>query len=80
MNLNPNHPTTRSLDGQWHKFAAMLMQKFGTDHVVLTALDVISFGGGRAITVQELDDGIHLRIVDERTADRLAREHGGLPT
>lgn len=78
MNLNPNHPTSRTIDQHWHKFAAMLMQKFGADHVVLTVVDISNIDGS-AITVQELDDGIHLRIVDMATAERLSREHGGLP-
>lgn len=79
MNLNPNHPTTQAMEDLWHKMAALLMVKFGTDHVVITLDDLDQLQGGKCITVQELDDGIHLTIVDEETALRLARQHGGLP-
>lgn len=90
---NPNHPTTRVVEGQWHKLAALLVQKAG-GHVVLTMSDVIELGPHKSIVVQELDDGIHLTIVDNATAkllaarekesdderhERLEREHLGDP-
>jgi hypothetical protein len=83
MELNPNHPTTTSVREQWHKLCALLMVKLGTDHVVITPNDIerlVRAGAGRAIVVQELADGLHLRMVDQAEADRLAREHGGRPT
>lgn len=83
MELNPNHPTTTVVREQWHKLCALLMAKLGTDHVVITAADIdrlVREGGGRAIVVQELADGLHLRMVDPAEADRLARVHGGRPT
>jgi len=36
--------------------------------------------GNQFIAVQELSDGLHLWFVDEKTAQKLARKHGGLPT
>lgn len=80
MNLNPNHPTTQALDGNWHKIVAILLVKHGINHTVITLDDLKTLdSGGAFMTVQELPDGIHLRLVDEETAHRLARENGGLP-
>lgn len=77
--LNPNHPVTRMLDDQWHKLAALAVLKAG-GHVVITMEDLLAFAPGDLnITVQELPDGIHLRIVDRAEAERLARKEGGLP-
>lgn len=78
--LNPNHPTTRAVSEHWHALAAVLMRKLGTEHVVITEPDLERMKPGECIVVQELHDGLHLRIVDEVTAEKLAREHGGLPT
>lgn len=77
--LNPNHPVTQAVSDQWHKLVALLLRKMGTDHVVITAADLMAMRPGSAIVVQELHDGLHLRLVDSETAEQLAREHGGLP-
>jgi hypothetical protein len=78
--LNPNHEVVRRLDQQWHKLCALAMVSMSTNHIVLTAEDIDYFTAtGLFITVQELPDGLHLKLVDEATAHRLAREHGGLP-
>lgn len=77
--LNPNHPTTRQIADQWHKLAALAVAKAG-GHIVITMDDLQQFAPGELnITVQELDDGIHLRIVGRKEAERLARTEGGLP-
>lgn len=79
FSLNPNHAVTRQMEEHWHKIAAMLVQKSG-GHVILSLPDIESFPRNGCITIQELEDGIHLRIVDERTGKALARKEGGLPT
>ena len=79
MEINPNHPTTQTMHDLWHKLTAIVMHKLGVDHIVITVEDLQQMSGGKFITVQELDDGIHLRFVDEAEAMRLAKEHGGLP-
>lgn len=77
--MNPNHPVTRAIAAQWHKLAALAVAKAG-GHVVITSEDISSFAPGELnITVQELPDGIHLRIVGREEAERLARKEGGLP-
>lgn len=79
MELNPNHPTTQAISDHWHKLCALAVIKAG-GHVVITYRDIEAVPPGVAITVQELQDGLHLRIVDADTADRLARKNGGLPS
>ena len=79
MELNPHHPTTRKFSDQWHKLLAVMMHKNGVTHVVITAADVeAATATGLNISVQELKDGIHLRLVDDETAIQLARQHGGI--
>lgn len=77
--LNPNHPTSRALSDEWHKLAGILVNKAG-GHVVITMEDLEDMPQDAFITVEELHDGIHLRMVDRKTAERLARENGGLPS
>jgi len=77
--LNPNHPMTTALREHWMKMAALLVAKQG-GHVVITSDDIASLGDcGLFLTMRELPDGIHLRLVDEATAHQLARKEGGLP-
>lgn len=79
FSLNPNHPTTQQMAEHWHKLAALLVQKAG-GHVVISTMDIDVMPIDSCITVQELYDGIHLRIVDGRTGAALARKEGGLST
>lgn len=76
--MNPNHAVTGSVREQWMKFAALLVAKQG-GHAVISLGDIAAMQPGLFLTIQELDDGIHLRLVDEQTAERLARKEGGLP-
>ncbi len=78
--LNPNHPVTKTMHDVWHKFAAILMRKFEQDHVVITLADLQKIPIDTFIVVQEMPDGLHFRFVDEKTANELARKHGGPPT
>jgi hypothetical protein len=80
VELNPNHPTTKAVHDEWHTLAAVLMKKFGTDHVVVSLDDLKLLTPGSGIALQELDDGLHLRIVTAEQAAALAKKHGGLPT
>ncbi len=77
--LNPQHPAAQAVQEHWTRIAAILVHKAG-GHVVITPNDLESLPPFLGITVQEKDDGLHLRTVDEATAHRLARENGGLPS
>lgn len=63
----------------WQKIAALLVFKQG-GHVVISIADIAGIPGGLFMTTYELNDGIHLRLVDEATANQLARKEGGLPS
>ena len=77
--LNPNHEVTAAIREQWMKLAGILVAKQG-GHVLISLADLEAIPSGLFLTVRELHDGIHLRLVDEATASELARREGGLPT
>lgn len=77
--LNPNHPVTTVMREQWHKVVALLMIHHGQDHVVITENDLKRLQAGTAVVVKEENDGLHLRLVDGETAQRLVGQAGGLP-
>jgi len=81
MELNPNHPVTRTMAGQWHKIVALLMLKFGQSHIEISASEIEQALAGemRAVTIRERDNAIVLDLVSMNEAERLAREEGGLP-
>ncbi len=79
MELNPSHPTTQALSDQWSKIAAILIRKMGTTHVIITQADIEALSNTSSnIAVREDEEGIHLRLVDNVTAEKLARGNGGL--
>jgi hypothetical protein len=40
MELNPNHPVTKSAHDQWHKIAALILHKLGHHSIKITTKDV----------------------------------------
>lgn len=80
MELNPNHPTTKAISDHWHKIAALIMHKLGTDHIVITTEDILSMmEAEKAIAAQELKDGLHIFTLTMEDARSLAAQEGGLP-
>lgn len=80
-NLNPNHPVTQAMDTEWHKIVAILMHKLGLNEVELTEADINAFvtSGYAAVTIHAGETTLRLNLATEAEAERLAREHGGLP-
>lgn len=80
---NPNHPVTRAVRNEWHKIAAFLLVKLNEGReVVLTLADIeaaLARPGGINIVLHEKRDGLHIKLVGDDEAERLAREAGGLP-
>ncbi len=79
MELNPNHKTAMTVSEHWHTICALLLMKGGSDHVVITTADIAKMAKDICIAVQELPDGLHLRIIGREEGERLARKEGGLP-
>ena len=79
--LNPNHPVTQKIHGQWHKFCALLMLKMGVEEVEITVSDLENLAsrkGGTNIKAHVHENTITLQLVTDQEAERLAREVGGL--
>lgn len=82
MELNPNHKVVRQAHDQWHKIAALIMVKLGKTELEFTMADVNKIAAGNVNIVLdargERETGIfRVRIVDDKTADALARKEGG---
>lgn len=78
MELNPNHPATQQLSDHWHKIVALLLHRYGD--VVITLDEVRTLPQDAGVTFQELDDGLHVRLVSREEGERLATLHGGRPS
>ena len=83
MELNPNHKVARQARGQWHKIAALVMVKLGVKDLELTMEDVEKASAGNLNIVLdargESNTGkLVVRLVDDATAERMAREEGGM--
>jgi hypothetical protein len=78
---NPNHPVVLQAEGQWHKFAAILLMKMGLDAIEITTADVHALADSdRADIVLDMRHGrCVLRLVTDDEGNRLARKEGGLP-
>lgn len=82
MELNPNHKVVQQAHDHWHKIAALIMVKLGLAELQFTPADVDKIAAGNVNIVLdargEAKTGIlTLRIVDDKTANELARKEGG---
>ena len=82
MELNPNHKVVIQARNQWHKIAALIMLKIGKTELELTMEDVMKVAAGNVNIVLdsrgEYKTGkLVVRIVDDKTAEELARKEGG---
>lgn len=82
MNLNPNNPVARQVGNQWHKIAALIMLKLEKTELAITAEDIMKLGPDVNIFVDARPrpggESIIIKIVDEKTAIKLAREACGM--
>lgn len=78
MELNPNHAATQQLHDHWHKMVAILLHRYGD--VVITLEEIHAMPVDVAVVFQELNDGLHLSLIDGPAAMELARREGGLPS
>jgi hypothetical protein len=51
MELNPEHPVTQEMRGQWHKLLAIVMSKLGHARIELTMSDLAAFPGSACTIV-----------------------------
>ena len=78
--VNPNHPVTQFARENWHKIAALLMQRLGADEVEITIEDVERLSArGVSIVIQDKNERLFVRLIGNAEAERLAREEGGMP-
>jgi len=80
IEFNPNHAVTGAAREQWHKIAALLLHKFDLGLVTFTAADIEAFAREQHnIVIKSAADGLHVWLVNDAEAQRLARDEGGLP-
>lgn len=81
MELNPNHKVVTHARHQWHKIAAIIMLKLGVKEVQITIEDVMKIQDDVAIVLDARNEAVTgvltVRLVDNKTADELARKEGG---
>lgn len=51
------------------------MKKFGISDILLTREDILNVGGESFLNIDELFDGVSIRIVDEKTYTELQATH-----
>lgn len=72
--------TVDALADQWGNIAAFMMRELGKEHVLLTPEGIAAFMADASqptLVVQELSDGLHIRLVSMADALRMARENKG---
>lgn len=81
MELNPNHKVVRQAHDHWHKIAALIMVKLNLTELELTMDDVNKLARGNTNIVldargESKTGKFKIRIVDDKTADALAKQEG----
>lgn len=81
MELNPNHPVTSKMHDQWHKIVLLLLARIPQMRTIITLEEItrIAEGGGVAITIKEVANGLELRAMTMDEGRKLAAQEGGLP-
>jgi len=80
--INPNNAHLKAMREHWQKIVGILLHKLAPGReVIITATDVealanISPGEIPVVVTHEQRDGIHLKLVGEREARKLAARHG----
>jgi hypothetical protein len=74
MEMNPQHPVTQAAREQWHKLAALLVQKLGGKAVITT--EEIAAIGSRAIVVHFKETTIELDLVTMNDAQAIVAAQG----
>lgn len=89
--VNPNHRTTRAMQDNSDMYAKLLccvLEKYADvlpRDVVITEADLARIqrkfaGSVGTIVVNDQRDGMHLSVVDDEEARRIAKREGGLPS
>lgn len=75
----PDHPAVRTMQDNWFKVCAILMAKFKQTHVTITTEDIERLGADgsmeKTVVLQELTDGLHIRLMTTEEAERFVRSH-----
>jgi hypothetical protein len=79
--VNPNSGVLQALEGQWHKLAALILERRLGGRATFTEQEILQFGEamrGRVVAVDAAGPGaLELRIVTDAEAAQMARKHGG---
>lgn len=75
--LNPDHPVTKQIHDHWHTLCLMIMRKLGIKEVIITEQDFIGVEPGTLnISIQELADGMHVRVMSNQEMLAFLEEEG----
>jgi hypothetical protein len=75
MELNPNHPVTQEVREQWHKIAAIMMNKLGITDLEITEADIEALNSNpRAIVADARNNEFHIRLLPLKEAEAIARK------
>lgn len=81
--LNPNHPVTSRMRGEWHKLCGLALFILGEREVEITSEDLDrmerAFPNGPCVVADCRGGRLVVRLLDMKEGERLAREEGGLP-
>lgn len=80
MKINPDHPVTQQMEGQWYKLLAILMLRYGLTEFEVTIENVdkmAAFLEDGAIVADCRGGGLMVRLVPMAEALKLAGTPGG---
>ena len=72
-------PQIRVTGAQWHKIVALLLRKYDLGHVIIGKDDIKALGDqqradGVVVMMEEMDDGIHIYLLNQADAKARAAE------
>lgn len=80
--INPHNELVKQAHDNWYKIAAIIIHKFKLPEVIITHDDIVSFTKDCpdcAILMHDKKDGIHLMLITDEQARKLAKEESETP-
>lgn len=80
--INPNHPVSQLMDGNWHKVLVLLMIKHGIKEFLIDeeVLELLNNLENQAVIAHSKKEGLLIRVVSREEGVLLAKQAGGLPS
>lgn len=71
--INPDHPVTAAMRGQWHKILGYMMHKMNVKDFTITVDDIQEVGNDLCVMVHEKRNELHVSLITRQEAEQMMK-------